>query len=98
MNCDQRAVERDACFIEACLSLGAKLDTVDCLVVDISEDGARIEIDPEIALPSTFRVLLPVVDGVTIDRFVTLRWRIANMAGVQFVGTANACGPRPEIA
>lgn len=55
--------------------------TIDCIVVDFSLRGARLEIDRQAELPARFNILLSS-DGIT--RACRLIWRLENRAGVEF--------------
>jgi hypothetical protein len=56
---------------------------LNCTVRDISEGGAKLQIDPELEIPTCFDLLL--IKEMTIIP-VRIRWRRRNFMGVQFVG------------
>jgi hypothetical protein len=63
---------------------------LNCIVWDISEGGAKIQIDPSLDIPTLFDLLL-VGDMKIIP--VRIRWRRHHFIGVEFVGTARQAPP-----
>jgi two-component system cell cycle response regulator len=64
---------------------------VDCCVRDLSETGARIRCQDQAAIPSEFRLLLPM-DGIMRDARVV--WRRGDDLGVQFTAEWKKAPPR----
>jgi PilZ domain len=63
---------------------------IDCLVCDLSEGGAKLQIDPHLDIPSLFDLLL--VKELQIIS-VKIRWRRRNFIGVQFCGEPRRAPP-----
>jgi hypothetical protein len=63
------------------LILGPKLE-VSCIIRDLSATGAKIEVPAIVKLPLAFNILLLKTNS---SRHVTLKWRKADFAGVEFV-------------
>jgi hypothetical protein len=63
---------------------------VNCMVRDISNGGARIEIDPSVEISTNFDLLL--VKEMQILP-VRIRWRRRHFMGVQFAGPAREAPP-----
>lgn len=63
---------------------------VNCTVLDISEGGAKLQIDPFLEIPANFDLLL--VKELRIVP-VRIRWRRRNFMGVQFNGPAHNSPP-----
>lgn len=61
-----------------------------CTVRDISEGGAKIQIDPSLEIPTYFDLLL--VNELVIMP-VRIRWRRRNFMGVQFAGPLRQAPP-----
>ena len=61
-----------------------------CTVRDISEGGAKIQIDPTLEIPTYFDLLL--VNEMVIMP-VRIRWRRRNFMGVQFTASAQSAPP-----
>lgn len=57
--------------------------TIDCMVRDLSETGARLRIDSSLTVPDTFELIIDI-DGLEADCQVV--WRAKNEAGVRFLG------------
>ncbi|HEY7383868.1 MAG TPA: PilZ domain-containing protein [Beijerinckiaceae bacterium] len=63
------------------LILGPKLE-VSCIIRDLSATGARVEVPAVVKLPPAFNLLLLKTNS---SRYVMLRWRKGDFAGVEFV-------------
>ena len=81
---NNRVVERDRCAIEAKIVIANIKAPISCLITDISEDGARLELANSEDLPSHFDLLLPVYADIVDRRAVELRWQHGRMLGVRF--------------
>ena len=57
--------------------------TVDCILRDISESGARLRLTSTAALPSTFLLLIKSENVIVPVQRV---WRNAHEVGVKFIG------------
>jgi hypothetical protein len=58
------------------------LDRINCVLSDISDSGARIEVENPAALPDTFTLHLTQHPGPR--RFCTVAWREKGFIGVHF--------------
>lgn len=73
---------------------GARLINLDgsvlapCLMVDISEAGARLKVEEAIPLPQEF-ILLLSHDG-RLHRMCSIIWRTRNIVGVKFLSSPPA--------
>ena len=80
----ENAVAKRALRVRA--FLGAKIvfsggySVFDCIVKDISKDGARLKVENVVAVPETFE--LQIADGRRFGCLV--RWRRLGFVGVQF--------------
>jgi hypothetical protein len=63
---------------------------IDCTVRDIGKGGAKLEIDPSLAIPTCFDLLL--ADELQIIP-VEIKWRRRNFMGVAFMGPPRAATP-----
>jgi hypothetical protein len=63
---------------------------IDCVVCDLSEGGAKLQIDPTLEIPTLFDLML--VKELQIITVKT-RWRRRNFIGVQFVGMPRKAPP-----
>lgn len=77
--------ERDRCTIAASIRVAEGIETVPCVVVDLTERGAGLSLDDMADLPARFHLALPLTDEHMDERLVELRWRRGRAAGVLFV-------------
>ena len=81
----RKIIERDRCEIEADIVLPETGVRYPCLVIDISEQGARLEVAADVALPLLFDLALPGADEIVDLRAAEVRWRRENAIGLLFV-------------
>ncbi|MGJ3264458.1 MAG: PilZ domain-containing protein [Salinarimonas sp.] len=79
---EQRASPRRRALIAARIRYGNGAVTVDCVVRNISETGAKIDLSEGVALPDHFEIVIPQLNVV---HHAELRWRHAHEAGIAFV-------------
>ena len=77
--------ERDVCHIAASIRLPGTQDRLPCVIVDLTEVGAGLVIEELSLLPEQFYLALPLTEGHLDERFVDLRWRDGESAGVSFL-------------
>jgi hypothetical protein len=82
MSIEQRQSPRHTVNRPAWVDAGAQGARQDCLLVDISDTGARLELAAPAAMPETFRLLLSA--GGEVRRECRVVWRSATQVGVQF--------------
>jgi hypothetical protein len=87
---DQRTAQRRKQLKAGVITFHSRHATVPCSVREISERGARIEIDPTL-VPDTFELLIEI-DGLEADCEVV--WRRKGMIGVRFRGEMRRRAPR----
>ncbi len=95
---DQRASGgRDHCEVAATIVVDPASPATPCLIKDISEQGAKLQVGNADALPDVFSVVLPVLDEIVDERSVRVRWRNADHVGVEFVlQDVEAAAPAPH--
>lgn len=81
----RKIIERDRCEIEADIVLPETGVRYPCLVIDISEQGARLEVAADVPMPRLFDLALPVADEIVDVRAVEMRWRRENTVGLLFL-------------
>jgi hypothetical protein len=81
MRSDQRLSPRRNVTIEAALAFDAGRKRVDCIIRNISEGGAKIEVARVSILPSTFDLLLPG----HAPQPCRVVWRALREVGVEFL-------------
>lgn len=80
---NRRAGERKRIHKYGRLVLAHLNATVECIVLDVSETGARLRINGSLVVPEEFELILPYA---TEPRRVKVRWRRQKEFGVEFVG------------
>lgn len=81
---ESRHATRDDCEIEAKISIDDAHDTIACVIRNMSERGAKLKIPTGQALPTRFRLLIPITKDLDETRLCELRWRVDDVAGVRF--------------
>jgi PilZ domain len=79
---DQRGKPRKPARIKAWADPGGAAAPVDCVIVDISEDGARVASVSGDPIPDAFSLQL---DQKTEVAEAAVMWRAQNAVGVKFV-------------
>lgn len=77
---ERRASTRNRCAHLAEIRFGANV-TLHAIVKDISEDGAKLQLERDAWLPKTFSLSVPALG---LHRKATCRWRRGNYAGLEF--------------
>jgi hypothetical protein len=85
---ESRRADRIKSFLRAQILFNHRMTTIDCLIKNISSDGARIEVGKTISIPTEFEIYIPHKNKTHSARMV---WRDANAMGIEFIATeANA--------
>ncbi len=79
---------RDECRIGATVRLRDEGELIECIVENISEQGAKLRLPVGLTPPPEFRLLLPLFRGFCDERRVQLRWQVGTAAGVRFAPIA----------
>jgi hypothetical protein len=76
---ERRAVARHKTFIKGRIYFNNRLSSVDCIVRDVTDVGARLEASQSVALPDAFELYLPAKD----EHFrAQVEWRKGSYLGV----------------
>ena len=83
---ERRALARHKTFIKGRIYFNNRLSSMDCIVRDITDRGARLEASESVALPDAFELYLPNKD----EHFrAQAEWRKGDQIGVSWTpGTA----------
>ena len=82
---EKRAIaERDRCEIKAEIVVREKDVRIPCLIIDISEQGARLQVADDAAVPDSFELAVPVAADIVDRRAAEVRWRRETMVGLRF--------------
>src|SRR5215204_2308276 len=90
---EPRSSPRQRSLMGAVLSFHNGRSTLDCLVRNISDSGARLSVSPSVSLPQTLELLIPQ-KGMT--REARLVWRSENEVGVAFALPPPADEKKPD--
>jgi hypothetical protein len=85
-----RAEVRKRCFMAATISFNKGLTTCECVIRNISEGGARIDVDSALSLPTFFHLYIPIQQR---RLYAELKWRSESEAGIQFCNEGSSSEP-----
>ncbi|MGH6666117.1 MAG: PilZ domain-containing protein [Pseudolabrys sp.] len=96
MNREKRITKRQPLRYSAWVALTAE-ERCGCVISDVSETGARIDVQDSAALPDHFVLMLTSTGSAR--RFCRVMWREPNQIGVQFTRSlAEAAEPaKPNV-
>jgi hypothetical protein len=78
---ERRSLARHKTFIKGRIDFNNRLSSMDCIVRDVTNCGARLEASESVALPDTFELYLPNKD----EHFrAQVEWRKGNHVGVSW--------------
>jgi hypothetical protein len=78
---ERRALARHKTFIKGRIYFNNRLSSMDCIVRDITDIGARLEASESVALPDAFELYLPTKDEHFRAR---VEWRKGSHLGVSW--------------
>ncbi|WP_029032805.1 PilZ domain-containing protein [Salinarimonas rosea] len=82
---EQRTAPRRRALVAARIRYGGGAVTVDCVVRNISDTGAKIDLSEGVTLPEHFEIVIPQMNAV---HRAELRWRRGSEAGIAFLDAA----------
>jgi hypothetical protein len=82
---DHRSATRARAFLKAQIRFNNGMSTMDCVIRDLSEGGARLQISDSVAIPNTFELHIPKRNET---RRAILHWRTSEEMGVGFQDSA----------
>ena len=85
---ERRTTQRSRRFLGGSIAFNERRSSFDCLVRDLSQDGARICLPSTVGLPISFEL---TVRATGERRDVQIMWRDHMQAGVRFLD-AGSCG------
>jgi hypothetical protein len=91
---ERRALPRHKTFIKGRIYFNNRLSSMDCIVRDVTDRGARLEASESVLLPDAFELYLPNKDE---HFFARVEWRKGNHLGVSW-STDQATRYRSEPA
>lgn len=90
---EKRQEPRKRTFLKGRIHFNKGASSMDCLVRDFSEMGARLELSETNTLPETFDLYIPQKE-ITLRS--NLRWRRGDAVGVAFAEVQKAAPSRPR--
>ncbi len=92
---DHRAATRARAFLKARIIFNNGMSTMDCVVRDLSDGGARLQITDSVALPSRFDLYILKKDET---RRASLQWRTSEEIGISFENAVGVKSDASEMA
>lgn len=84
---DHRSGSRQKAFLKAVVYFNRRSSSVDCLIRDLSETGARIKLPAAVTVPDVFELYIPSKDQYHPSR---MRWRKEDELGLAFIADETA--------
>lgn len=92
---ERRASARQKSFLQGRIYFNNRRSSVDCLIRDVSETGARLKFSETIAVPEAIELYIPNREEIHRAR---VEWRTGNEMGVSFGEEVRAPSIAPEAA
>jgi hypothetical protein len=83
---ERRRFSRGKTYLGGRIAFNHRWSTLDCLVRNLSQDGARIAFAAAAPIPGEFEV---TIHGKGENRCAHMIWRDERQAGIQFLSSAN---------
>jgi len=90
-----RRSERVKSFLRAQIIFNNHLSTVDCIVKNISQHGARVALDETVTIPNQFELHIPQKGKTYRAR---MAWRDSGAIGVEFIEEPSAAFQVPPTS
>lgn len=89
---ERRSIVRHKTFIKGRIYFNNRLSSMECIVRDLTDNGARLEFSESVALPEMFELYMPNKDEYFQAH---IEWRKGNNIGISWP-PADTLNPRPE--
>ena len=83
---NRRVSPRVKTFLRGCISYNKQAAAADCLVRDMSDTGAKLELSENVVIPYLIDLYIPKKDETLRANVL---WRYGNLMGVAFTNSAN---------
>lgn len=90
---ERRQSLRQKSFLRGCVYFNRRRSAVDCLIRDISDEGARIIFSDAVNVPDIVELYIPQKEQ-TLRAHV--QWRHGHEVGIAFADAAAAAVPQPD--
>ena len=87
MAIERRKTPRQRTFLGACVTFNRQNSTLDCLVRNLSDNGAQLQLSDTVALPSSFDLEIAKQQR---SYSAHIRWRAGERIGVAFAEEPSA--------
>jgi PilZ domain len=92
---ERRRSMRKKSFLRGCVYFNKRRGAMDCLIRDISEEGARIIFSEAVNVPDVVELYIPQKEQTVRAR---VKWRHGDEVGLTFPAAGSAAGTAPESA
>jgi PilZ domain len=92
---ERRSLSRQKSFLQGRIYFNNRRSTVDCLIRDYSDTGARLKFSETIAVPEVIELFIPNKEEIHRAR---VEWRSGNEMGVSFGEEVRAPSIAPDAA
>lgn len=86
---ERRAVVRHKTFMKGRIYFNNRLQSMDCIVRDVTDTGSRLEFSENVTLPDAFELYLPTRNEYFRAR---VEWRKGNQLGISWGSTKERAG------
>ena len=93
MGGERRKARRQKSFLRGCIYFNKRRGAVDCLIRDISDEGARVIFSDTVSIPDIVELYIPQKEN-TLRAHV--QWRHGDELGLAFSETGRAPGMAPS--
>jgi hypothetical protein len=90
---ERRSSARQKSFLQGRIYFNHRRSSVDCLIRDYSEAGARLKFSESVAVPEAIELYIPNKDEFHRSK---VEWRNGNEMGISFTDEARAPSTAPE--
>jgi hypothetical protein len=92
---ERRSSARQKSFLQGRIYFNNRRSSIDCLIRDYSETGARLKLSETVAVPEAIELYIPNKDEIHRAR---VEWRSGNEMGVSFGEEVRSPSIAPEAA
>jgi hypothetical protein len=91
---ERRRSQRQKSFLRGCIYFNNRRSAADCLIRDISDQGARVTFSDTVSVPDAFELYIPQKEQTLRARVL---WRHGDELGLAFTNAASIQTHPPEI-
>lgn len=92
---EKRLQARARSFLKGRIVFSNKATSVDCVVRNISDTGAKLHVSESVTIPEQFELYIPQRDETLRAR---LKWRREDEVGVAFLTAGKVDEPSPDVS